>query len=509
MDNLSTNDEFDKIDNEIRGNNKKSAATLLVEIVEATNSIELFRNETGETFAHVLIDNHFETWRTKSQQFEYWLRKIYLEKYKKVPSNNSVKEAVANISGKAYFLGNQYVLSNRVAKIDDALWYDLADKMWKAVKITKIGWEIVDNPPILFRRYSHQLSQVIPMHNGDIKNVLKFVNLPQKEQQILFLVWLVSCFIPGFPHPIPHIYGSQGSAKSSLSRVIRQIVDPSEIDVSELPRNYAELIQKLAHHWCIVFDNISYLTEDISDLLCRAITGAGFSKRELYSNDEDVIYHLKQCIALNGINLVATRPDLLERCILFGLERVSKDNRMEEQDLFKKFEIELPNILGGIFDVLSRTLQIHPTIRLTELPRMADFATWGCAIAESIGYSRDEFLTAYNNNIAIQNSEIISENDLAGFVMALMENNDNWIGTPQELFEAIKNIAYVKFSIDVYREKSFPRATNAFMRRLNCLKSNLEEMGINIFNERTQKRRVAIRKTDKYVTEISRNDEGN
>ena len=43
---------------------------------------------------------------------------------------------------------------------------------------------------------------------------------------------------------------------------------------------------------------------------------AGFSKRQLYTDDDDIIYHFRRCIGFNGINLRATKADLLDRAII-------------------------------------------------------------------------------------------------------------------------------------------------------------------------------------------------
>ena len=48
----------------------------------------------------------------------------------------------------------QRTLYNRVTKIGETIYYDLNNEKWECVKITKDGWEVVDNP-LLFRRISN------------------------------------------------------------------------------------------------------------------------------------------------------------------------------------------------------------------------------------------------------------------------------------------------------------------------------------------------------------------
>ncbi|MDP3697159.1 MAG: bifunctional DNA primase/polymerase [Candidatus Taylorbacteria bacterium] len=474
---------------------RKTQSGLLLEQIEGDENIVLFHDELKDPYVKLVINGHQEIWRVRGKQFKRWLAKSFWEKHKKTANSDTLNIVLTTIEGKACFDGKEFKLANRITWLDDSLWYDLSDDGWRVVKITTQGWSIVNMSPILFRHYAHQQAQIEPEAGGDAAAVLKFVNIRNDKQKLLFLVYLISCFVPEFPHPVLNIYGSQGSAKSTLSKVVRRLVDPSMVEVSEFPKTAVELLQKLSHHWCIFFDNVSSLPDFVSDTLCRAVTGAGFSKRELYSDDEDVIYTLKRCIGINGINLVAEKPDLLERSILLELDRVPKEERRQEKELFEEFEHERPKILGGIFDVLVKALQIKDSIHLPCLPRMADFAAWGCAIAEAMGYSKKEFLDAYSANIENQNKEVLYESFVASALIAFMEDKGEWKGTPSELLMELKKIASEVHGVNTDKEKGFPKAANILSKRLNQLKSNLAEAGIQ-FNrsEENHQRVITVQK---------------
>jgi hypothetical protein len=72
--------------------------------------------------------------------------------------------------------------------------------------------------------------------------------------------------------------------------------------------------------------------------------------------------------------------------------RIPRDKRKLETEILSEFEQIKPKVLGYIFDVLTRALQIRPNLRLNDLPRMADFALWGEAISQAMGYDPLEFL---------------------------------------------------------------------------------------------------------------------
>ena len=61
----------------------------------------------------------------------------------------------------------------------------------------------------------------------------------------------------------------------------------------------------------------------------------------------------KRPIGFNGINLAATRPDLLDRGLIIELERIKPENRRRfEQDIKPELERIKPELLGFILDTI-------------------------------------------------------------------------------------------------------------------------------------------------------------
>jgi hypothetical protein len=176
--------------------------------------------------------------------------------------------------------------------------------------------------------------------------------------------------------------------------------------------------------------------------------------------------------------VVATKPDLLDRCILLELKRVSDNEFRKEKELLAEFEQVKPKILGGFFDILSKAMGIYPTLQMKALPRMADFAHWGGAIAQALGYSVDDFVDAYRANIQSQNIEVLSSNPIAAVLLAFMENRDSYEGTPAELLDELTQEAErMKIKTTI---KSWPGAPQVLTRKLNELKTNLRQGGIEV-----------------------------
>ena len=344
------------------------------------------------------------------------------------------------------------------------------------MRISREGWSVIDDPPILFRRFPHQETQVTPVRGGSIAQILDFVNIRNEQEKLLIQAWCAAGIIPDFPHPFSTFHGPQGSGKSTTVSVFKQLLDPSQIKLSSPPDNFREFIQLGSHHWFLPIDNLSGLSEWLSDALCRACTGEGFSKRELYSDDDDVVYSFQNMGSLNGINLVVEKPDLLERCIIFGLE---KFERVENLTNFtRRFNEARPIILGAMFDAVSGALK-----RIDDVPqengfRMSDFARWGCAISEAIGYRANDFITAYRSNIKLQHQEAIDASPIAQAIEMLMKDQNEWKGTPTELHRLLEKLAEDQH-IDK-RSDTWPKAANWMWRRITPIVTNLRARGIRV-----------------------------
>jgi hypothetical protein len=102
-------------------------------------------------------------------------------------------------------------------------------------------------------------------------------------------------------------------------------------------------------------------------------------------------------------NVALTEPDALDRSIFIELSDIDDLSRREKEELLAEFEKIRAEVLASIFDTVVKALQIKPTLKLTRLPRMADFAKWGEAISRAMGYDDFAFIDTYVNNRNQQN----------------------------------------------------------------------------------------------------------
>jgi hypothetical protein len=468
---------------------KESAAQVALRLADEYCSA-LFMDQFGTPYAAVRIGEHIETLSLKSSRFKNWLCHIYYNSENNVLNSEALSNVINVLKAKAEFDGNSKSLGIRVTtnvnELSFSIYYDLTNKDWQVIKITKDGWSVED-APVIFKRYSNQQPQVYPCKSKEyppdiFDRFMKLINVKGEDNQLLLKCYIISLFYPEIPKPILMLHGEQGSAKSTLQELIRMLVDPSSIRTLTFPRDISELVQKLSHNYIAYFDNVSLIPEWISNQLCRAVTGSGFSKRELYTDDDDIIYNFKRCIGFNGINLGATKADLLDRGIIIELERIPREKERRLEEIWTEFDSVKPELLGYIFDILVRALQVKSSGGIADqingLPRMADFAEIGEIISRCMGYDNNKFLDAYYRNIDLQVEEAIAANPVAMVITKFIENKQEWEGTATELLAELEGVA-IELKINT-RHKSWPKAPNTLSRRINEVKTNLREVGITI-----------------------------
>lgn len=442
--------------------------------------IELFTDQQGVPHAAFTVKGHREIWPLDSKRFTDWLASLMWHQFKIAPKEETVKSVLSVMRAEAQNNGVVHPLEVRVAWHDGAIYYDMSDPAWRAVKITAESWSIVNDPPILFRRFPHMAPQVEPKRGGKLSDFFTLVRVPDKQNMPLYGAMMVTSLVPDIAHPIWYLCGPPGSTKSEWVRLERDLLDPSAMSLSSMPRSRDELIQFLDHNYIASLDNISYISADVADLLCKGCTGESFSKRKLYTDKDDVIFRYKRCIRITSVYMVATAPDLLERTIITRMKMVPDCERRTVDDIQRDFEVMRPYVLGAIFDALSGAMSLRSEVKLDTLPRLADFCLWGEAVARALGYEPWEFVNAYRRSLDTQNNQALDANPVGAAIVALMSEgrhtDPEFIGTHTDLLKELERVAN-DYDLDT---RGLPSAPNALSNKLSLLTQNLIRAGIEV-----------------------------
>jgi len=274
----------------------------------------------------------------------------------------------------------------------------------------------------------------LPVRGGCVDGLRAFLNVRGEDDFVLRVAWLVAALRGRGPYPVGAFSGEQGSAKTYESSILRRTIDPNAAPVRLVPREARDLMIAAANSHVVAFDNLSRIPPWLSDALCALASGTGFSTRELYSNDDEALFTAARPVIVNGITDVVTRPDLLDRALLFHCEPIPDEGRRPEDDLNAALRIAHPGILGSLLDAVSAALRTESVVRLARFSRMADFERWTVAATTSLPWSAVTFLAAYAHNREGAVETSLDGDPLADAVGALAASaTSGWQGTSAEL----------------------------------------------------------------------------
>ena len=433
---------------------------------------------------------------TDKELFIRRLRNDYYTQNARTINNNMLNTAYENIVASYGSLNdNRIETAERIYYSDDTLYYDLQQPDRKIIKICSEKIRRVSQKTLdfCFLPSASSLPQIKPdfdVKTSEYMSLIRQLFNVSEQDSILLGAYIISLFFPNISHPILVIGGQYGSAKSTAMRLITKIVNPQSKDLMTLPKDLNNLATVLANNYLCPFDNVSYINNDIANLLCISVTGGSYSKRKLYTDSCEAVLNLKSCVMINRIGLSITQSDFLDRCICVNFERISDDNRLTDTEVNERFERVLPKLLGCIFKIIRRVIDRQNKVHLECNFRMADFARISYIACEVMKKgSGNKFIEQYAKNINEAVSTSVADNPLLDSVQHLMADKEIWRGQMTDLLFALEAV-YYSISISRTLPYSFPKSANALSRKLKLYERDLKLVEIEV---------TIGRATDRYV----------
>ena len=365
-------------------------------IALARSQCQFLHDAQREPYAVFEVAGARQVYGVLSGGFSDYLSHAYYTQYDRAPTETSLKVALATLRGQAQFDGELCEVFTRVAKTETGYWLDLCNESWQCVHVTPTSWAVVSGTGApLFTRSASMRPLPIPVRGGSLEALWPLVNIPFADRPLV-LAWMLECLRPDTPHVVLELIGEQGSAKSSTQRALRRLIDPNQADLRAAPKSVEDVWIGARNSHMVSMENLSHLQPQYQDALCVLATGGGYSARTLYTNAEETIIELRKPIVLNGISVIVTAQDLLDRCLHIDLPTIhSRELAVEMED---RFEAAQPMLLGALLDLFVSVLEKLPRVSIApeHLPRMADFAALGEAVFRVQGEPEGAFLSRYN-----------------------------------------------------------------------------------------------------------------
>ncbi len=416
-----------------------------------------------------------EVWRVLSSGYEAWLRAAYWRATESGVPDTTMKAALATLCAAGINDGDEVEVHLRAAADEVGYLIDLCDEHWRAVQVTPNGWQIVDRSPVLFTRTQSMRPLPMPEPEGDIGLLWRHVNVPA-DRRVMVLAWLLDCFRPDTPFPVLELVGEQGSAKSTTQSVLRSLVDPNKVMLRGRPKTVEDIFVAAANSWLVSYENLSGLTAEQQDAFCTLATGGGFAARQLYTNGEEHVMETKRPVVLNGIAVVATRPDLIDRVIHIDMPTIPPEARKDDADAAAAWERDRPKVFGTLLDLFSAALAILPAVKLTHKQRMADYERLGEAVARALGFAPGEFQRQYEELVRAGIDRALESNAVAQVLDKYLAERIlpwNWQGTAGQLYELLNNP-------NIADRSTWPRSPKGLADQLRRIAPAYRAKGIEI-----------------------------
>jgi len=481
-----------------KSSGKKSIAARLVALAK-DNGCELWHSPEGDPYISFEIDGHRENHSLKSKSVKRWLGKLLYDAEEKAPNTQAMQDAINILEAEAVYNGHEYNTYVRVGKFGDAIYIDLCDDRWRAIEINASGWKITERPIIRFTRSNGMLPLPDPVEGGTLEDLKHILNIGEEKNWILIKAALVGALHPKGPYPITIFGGEQGSAKSTMQKIIRNLIDPNKAPLRLPPKDERDLMIAAKNSWIVSFDNLSGIRNDLSDALCQLSTESGFSTRELYTDTEETLLSVRRPVFLNGIDSISSRQDLLNRAIIIVLSHLNEEKRKTEEEIMGQFNRIHPGVLGALCNAISVGLKNAPKVHLERLPRMADFATWVTACEPGLECKPGSFLKTYNSALSDTIIDTISVDGLAQTIITIAEHNKlAWSGTATQLLSKINDMNGYNYQRP---PMGWPQTASTLSNKLNRLAPSLRRVGVEIeFKKTASARIITIKRVDDGVT---------
>ena len=414
------------------------------------------------------------------------------------PLPTAVKNAIRALQAVARRRGEQHEVYIRSATIDGKIYIDLANDQRQVVEIDADGWRIHSDPPVRFWRPAGMQPLPEPQRGGSIKQLRRYANLTDAGF-ILFVQLLIDALHRRDERPVGCFIGGEGRAKSTLAKVVQRVLDPRATNLGNPPTTVRELTVRARNGTVLVFDNLSTLSQDMSDAICRLASGIGSGMRKLFTDTTQINVGGSRSIMFTTVRNPITAPDLADRAVVLKLPAVGEEQRITNPTFWSAFERDLPYILGALYDIAACGLRELPHVRVARLPRLAEFFEGG--VACEAGHGLGSFLTAFD--VAAQEAldAVVEDNAIALAVISFMADRDGrpWNGSATALKVELETHDRTEQKVTTW--KTWPHDVRVFGAGLWKLQTVLHKAGVELIEgerskDRHRSRTLELRMSD-------------
>lgn len=428
--------------------------------------------------------------------------RFHTEAGNKAAGKDHINTAISLMEASARAAGAVHPVYLRTAHQEGRVYVSLDQSRGLAVEIddSAEGWRVVTDPPVRFVEGSRG-ALPLPERGGTREDFARHFNVDD-DGLTCVIAFMLGTFQETRAYPILVVDGEHGGAKSNLGDKALALVDPPRHDRKaarfSMATDERNLHVQAARSSVMFFDNISAITSDVSDQLCRVSTGGASSFRTHNTMDEEQQFAICRPVLVTCIAVPPARTDLLSRSLQVTVRQV--EHRRTERAVWRDFDADQGKMLGFLFTAVSAALRnrakVEAMVEAQELaaPRMADFAVWVEAAHEVLGLELGAFCRLLNAEQAAIQAEAVQGDP---FVDGLNRYFSRADAAPLDVTSA----ELLKLLDGVLPHREWP-AVKTIKGRLTRIVQGLRDSGIDVqfrYDAHHKRSRFDIRTNERFV----------
>lgn len=455
-------------------------------------------NNSVKVYSIVKIDEHFETVDLDLELAKEVLIISYQNDFKKILSTSQSEQAISFVKTKKRFSKDtpKKQVHIRCAFEDNIIWYDLCNQKREVIKITKDDFAIVpyDKTCPLFFRPPFMSEQIKPNFDFKENPINEFLKLIRKSNDTVMRSNVIALFLETVDVPMPVFGGSTDASKTVTSTLVKMLVDPSGKKIEDygtsLPTKPDDLATILYCNYLSSFENISKLSNEQSDMLCKANTGANFSSRLFYSQGQESKLAIHRKCMLNGITVNIDRDDLARRTLPYDLPSFKTGEKKTKEQVLSEFYALLPDVFGHVVLTLQKSLIRYNDVKSkSKIGIRGEFQVWGEAISQPLGDPEYKFTESLTEKESLINDKLSQSNALVPFIQDLFsDGKEEYTSGESDFFDSFKDFAKSRYEIN--NPDVFPSSVGKLPDVIKRSSTQLNNAGFTIEIRKSTKKEI-------------------
>lgn len=350
-------------------------------------------------------------------------------------------------------------------------------------KITFHDWRQSDQPFNPIHLFKAEGAQGYPEDWSLVEETNPFklfevTHLP-KDKDLLILAWLVNAMQPLNPQVLLQINGLPLTGKTTVTKILRTLLDPHMNAVVDLPATSLKLTELYDKHYCLCFDEVESISREVQKELISLLKGYTLDLNHGKGVKRE--FSVRRPVILIAEEDVIKEEKLKRNTLAIELGKVKNPTHGHEHEVVNRGP-KLNQVFCGLLHLVKNYLAFDQLRDLSEDERVfaASFES-GMSSLCLIGlflekhYHREP--GSFRNQLeSIEQENILNElldNPVAFALLNYLKDS------PGELFErSVKHWLNILSSPENLKEPSWPPTERALGAEFKRLAPDLERLGM-------------------------------